>query len=61
MTTLHCPDSVNGLHGHVDVHGRCLWCGHKIGAAMAMPRIVGTSELTDAYRQAYDPDWGIDE
>lgn len=53
-----CPDGAL-RHGPLDRQGECPWCHQKIGRAVLtpLPR-VPVSDLTDAYRTYYDPDWG---
>lgn len=55
-----CPDTVYGDHGPLDGAGKCPWCRRKVGHVMPMPPIDYSleSELVEAYRQFYDPDWG---
>lgn len=39
-----------------------MWCGKKnVARAMAKPRRVERTELGEAYRRHYDPDYGNDK
>lgn len=53
-----CKEAMN--HGPADGKGKCPWCGLKIATAMPAPDPSHrpTSELTEAYNEFYDPDWG---
>lgn len=54
-----CPEGgYLGKHSPLDAYGRCNWCGRKVERTMPMPTILPVSELTEAYKQFYDPDWG---
>lgn len=56
-----CSGSVTG-HGRTDVKGRCPWCGRKVERAAPMPELGSRyrTELGQAYRLYYDPDYGDD-
>lgn len=53
-----CPETYDGRHGLSDVHGCCPYCCRQVDPPARMPEHVPVSELTDAYEQHYDPDWG---
>jgi hypothetical protein len=58
-----CPEAVHGWHSSpTDTSGRCLWCRRKVERAAPRPadNTFKTSNLTDAYRRQWDPDWGTD-
>jgi hypothetical protein len=55
-----CPDTA-GMRDHspADKYGKCSWCGRKYTSAMPKPALRPTvSDLTLAYHQTYDPDFG---
>ncbi len=52
-----CPDGAL-RHGPLDGQGRCPWCGNKVDNAMPAPRRYPRSELSEAYEEHYDPDYG---
>jgi hypothetical protein len=52
-----CPDGAI-THGPADGRGRCPWCGRKVTSAMPAPRAYPVSDLTEAYDEFYDPDYG---
>lgn len=57
VVTDDCPDGFS--HGPADGAGRCPWCERKIDHARPRtPEYEDVSELTLAYEQAYDPDFG---
>lgn len=60
MSAFVCARSVYGFHGMSDRHGRCPWCGERVGPRLAAP--ISTdfmpSELTEYYEMHYDPDYG---
>lgn len=45
-------------HGPADGRGRCPWCGTKYTDVMPAPRAYPRSELSEAYEEHYDPDYG---
>lgn len=54
-----CPDTAMGRHGPLDGRGRCPWCRQKVDAAQPAPhRFAEESELTHAWSEYYDPDYG---
>lgn len=56
-----CPDTVYGEHSLLDNHGKCSWCGKIVGFSSPKPKSFPTSNLEDAYRYFYDPDYGYDK
>lgn len=53
-----CPESVSG-HDGGDRDGKCTWCGRKVNRKVPAPdRFTEPTELGEAYRRFYDPDWG---
>jgi len=58
MSDFECPESVTG-HAQNDRSGKCCWCGKQIDPPVPRSnRGYGMSELTDAYNEFYDPDYG---
>jgi len=58
MSLLDCPGSVTG-HAQNDRSGLCCWCGKRIDPPVPYaPRRFDPSDLTEAYEQFYDPDFG---
>lgn len=55
--TLGCPESAGYSHS-VGEDGRCAWCRQRLRSPAGPPRFTGHTELGDAYRRHYDPDWG---
>jgi hypothetical protein len=53
-----CPEATR--HGPLSRDGRCPWCRRKVGRAWPAPTRHQQSNLSDAYRRTYDPDWGTD-
>lgn len=53
-----CSEALN--HGPADGRGRCPWCGVKYTSAQPAPPIGwdGPSELTEAWGEHFDPDYG---
>lgn len=51
-----CQDAIQ--HGPADGTGKCPWCGMKIATTMGRPPRVPVTELTEAYGEHYDPDYG---
>lgn len=53
-----CTEAIQ--HGPADGAGHCPWCGIKYDKAIAEPRRqrMQASELTLAYQEHYDPDFG---
>lgn len=57
-----CPEALR--HGPADGAGRCPWCGTRYTCAQPRPRphprvrSKAASDLTSAYQQFYDPDFG---
>jgi hypothetical protein len=47
-----CPETANGVHGHVDTQGKCLFCRQKIDKAMSFGP---DSAKRDTERRAQDP------
>jgi hypothetical protein len=56
VLTEDCSDAIR--HGPTDGQGRCPFCHKKIESAMPKPRHFPESELSEAYDQYYNPDWG---
>jgi hypothetical protein len=56
-----CPESIGG-HDDGDRDGLCTWCRKRVNAPVPMPDLGSgyRTELGQAYRQFYDPDWGTD-
>lgn len=55
-----CAESVSGHRSGTD--GSCIWCGKKnVGRAMLKPRVAEKTELGQAYRRHYDPDYGTEK
>lgn len=52
-----CPDGAL-RHGPADGAGRCPWCGNQVDSALPAPRRYPRSELSQAYEEHYDPDYG---
>ena len=52
-----CPDGAFS-HGPADARGRCPWCRCKVTSVMPAPRAYPRSELSEAYEEFYDPDYG---
>lgn len=50
-----CPEAIGGHQ--TDGSGKCLWCGRKVGPVTPRPTSFEVSDLTDAYRTYYDPDY----
>lgn len=58
-----CTVSVSRSHS-LDNRGICDWCGRKAGPAVPAPNLgIGhiSTELGDAYRYFFDPDWGSEQ
>jgi hypothetical protein len=55
-----CPDAAYGYHSLATREGRCIWCGQLLKGPMPKPLrwTRFRSDLEDAYRRAWDPDWG---
>lgn len=53
-----CPEALQ--HGPSDGAGRCPWCRRRYDTPISV-RVPynGASDLTQAYRRFYDPDWGL--
>lgn len=52
-----CSGSVTGHSAGKD--GMCLWgCGTRLREALPKPRTTEETELGQAYRRHYDPDYG---
>lgn len=54
-----CPESVSGHDTAGTLDGSCSWCGRQIDPRprpLRLPR-GHVTELEDAYRTHYDPDW----
>jgi hypothetical protein len=58
MSAYRCPEAAYGRHSTADPQGRCYWCHARIEPPARRPDRFETSDLSDAYRRAYDPDWG---
>lgn len=58
---MYCSGSVSG-HAQNDRSGRCCWCGAWVDPPVPMPRLGRgyRTELDQAYRRQWDPDWGTD-
>lgn len=59
LFTSPCPEAV--MHGPADRAGRCPWCGLKVDLPLGRPKVFttdGPSDLTQAYDEFYDPDFG---
>lgn len=58
----YCP--VSAVHTHDEGSrrdGRCTWCGYRFDTPAPRPPLAGwRTELDQAYRRHYDPDYGID-
>lgn len=53
-----CPEAIQ--HGPADGRGRCPWCRRRYTRAVVVcVPYRGTTDLTQAYRRTYDPDWGV--
>ena len=46
------------MHGPADGEGRCPWCRNVVTSALPAPRRYPRSELSEAYEEHYDPDYG---
>lgn len=59
-TLTYCPGSVSG-HDGGDRDGLCTWCRRRVNSPVGMPLRLnrGRTELDEAYRRMYDPDWGL--
>lgn len=55
-----CSETVTGEHSTSDVKGDCMYCRRHIAPPARRPRPDPhrRSEVDDAYRYHYDPDWG---
>lgn len=54
-----CPARVYGMHGTIDRLGCCMDCGKRVDPPVPyVPQHFEPSDLTDAYEQFYDPDFG---
>lgn len=53
-----CPEGLR--HGPADRAGRCPWCRRRFTDPLAAPRPRASinSDIVDAYRRFWDPDWG---
>jgi hypothetical protein len=53
-----CPEAI--MHGPADRAGRCPWCGLRYDPPLGRPKLHHSvsSELTLAYDEFYDPDFG---
>lgn len=52
-----CPDGAL-RHGPADGAGRCPWCGTKYQDALPAPSRYPRSELSEAYEEHFDSDYG---
>ena len=51
-----CPEAFT--HGPPTGDGRCPWCDRVVAARAPRPASFPVTELTEAYGEHYDPDFG---
>lgn len=56
---MSCPQSVLGAH-QPEANGRCRWCGARCEQPTPRPPVMPVSDLTEAYRYHFDPDFGVE-
>jgi hypothetical protein len=57
VSRFRCPEST-GRHGPADAYGRCPWCSIKYTSTAPRPEGFDETELTEAYEEFYDPNYG---
>lgn len=55
-----CPEAAYGYHSSERRDGTCAYCGRRLSGPLPRPTRWGhlRSNLDDAYRRYWDPDWG---